>query len=371
MKIAIVGGGNIGTAIACYTADKHDVYIYSSQPNVWKKNIIYRDKVSGIVSISSDIKKISDDYSIIISDADIIFITHPSFMIETTINNIVPYLKKGCLVGIIPGTGGAEFYANKVLAKNAVFFGLDRVPCVSRIEKYGEEIIASKKEKTRLATIPRSYSKKVSEIISKVLDIDIEALDNYLVVTFTPSNPLVHSSRLYSMLKDNEELNTWDYNPLFYGEWDDVASEIMIACDNELHQICDSLDKLNMNQVISLKEHYEVNDINEMTNKIKSIDTMKHILSPMINLNGKFIIDKNSRYFTEDIPYGLCIIKDFARICKIDTPYIDKVLKCFEVFMNKEYFIDNIFQGIDLKDTSIPSNYSLIDKNSIFDFYLQ
>jgi len=369
MKIAIIGGGNLGAAMACYIPKEHDVYIHSSKPDIWSNEITYIDKVSGAQSIST-IKCVTDSYKLAVEDADVVFITHPSFMVEDTLKDIAPYVKSGAMVGVVPGSGGAEFFCKEVLEKGAIFFGMDRVPCVSRIVEYGKSVTSSKKAKTRLAAIPRAATEEVSRTMADILDMEIEPLANYLVVTFTPSNPLMHTSRLYAMLKDYEEGMTWERNIPFYAEWDDASSEMLIGCDNELQEICRALAELDMSGVIPLTEHYESGTVRAMTDKIRSIETMKHILSPMIEKDGRFVIDKESRYFKEDLPFGLCTIKGFAIMCDIDTPHIDTILKWYEKFGNVEYFVQDKFEGKDLASAAIPQNYELENVDEVYNFYL-
>ena len=45
----------------------------------------------------------------------------------------------------------------------------------------------------------------------------------------------------------------------------------------------------------------------------------------MKEVEGGWIPDFESRYFTEDFPYGLRIIKDLSTKYKVETPVIDKV----------------------------------------------
>ena len=371
MKITFIGAGNIGLAMASYIPEEHEVVIHSSRPNDFKDAVTYIDKVTGETS-SRKIDFVTNSYELATRDATYIFITHPSFMIEDTLENIAPFIKDNVKIGIVPGTGGVEFFAKKVLEKGAILFGLDRVPCVSRLKEYGQSVVASKKVKTRLATLPNTYSTEVSQAVSELLGMEIEQLDNFLTVTFTPSNPIVHTARLYSMLHDYEEgVTSWSKNIPFYGEWDDLASKYLLGCDEELQNICNSLTQLNMKGVIPLTEHYGVSTVSELTSKIQSIDTMKHILSPMVMKCNHFDIDKSSRYFLEDFPYGLCILKGFAIITKTDTPYIDKILKWYEKFGNVEYFVKEQFIGKSLKNSTIPQNFGLTTIEDINIFYQQ
>ena len=42
--------------------------------------------------------------------------------------------------------------------------------------------------------------------------------------------------------------------------------------------------------------------------------------------DGKFVPDFTHRYMTEDVPYGLVVIRGIAEIVGVKTPNIDKVL---------------------------------------------
>jgi len=369
MKISFIGAGNVALGMASFIPEEHSIYFHSSKPEGWSEQLTYIDKVTRD-NYTRKIDTVSSSYELVVTDADFIFITHPAFMLENTIDKMRSFIKKGAKIGVVPGTGGAEYFINKIAEKDAILFGLDRVPCVARILKYGDSVIASKKKKTRLAAIPRKYTDEIASEVSILLGMDIEPLPNFLTVTFTPSNPIVHTARLFSLLNaDQQVTKKFEYNIPFYGEWDDLASKMLIGCDNELQKICNVLSNLDMSKVIPLTDHYEISSIEELTSKIKSIETMSHILSPMLKEENHFIIDKSSRYFEEDFPYGLCVLKGFAVVCKIETPYMDKILKWYEKFSGVQYFINNEFIGRDLKETAIPQNYNLDSIEKIEKFY--
>lgn len=370
MNICIVGGGNIGTAMCSYIKNSGDHYltVKTSDPSRWSKVLTYQDKETKATN-EFEIDCITKDAEEAYSNADVVIITLPSFMIEAEINAMKPYIRNSAMVGVVPGSGGCEFYCKELIANGVTFFGMDRVPCVSRLEVYGKKVVASKKQKSRAVAIPNSKTKEVAEMLSSILDMEIEPLKNYLTVTFTPSNPIVHTSRLYAMFKDATKDTILDSQILFYGEWDDFASEVMLDCDSELHKICDALSELELDGVIPLDVHYGINSVETLTKKIKSIESMNAILSPLTEEDGKYKIDLNSRYFIEDFPYGLCIIKGFALIAEVETPRIDEILKWYEKLGNKEYFVNGEYCGKDLKTSAIPQNFNMLTKEDVYKFY--
>ena len=363
MNICIVGGGNIGTAICSYIKKSGDHYltVKTSNPARWDKET----KESHEFEIDCITKEAEEAYS----NANMVIITLPSFMIENEIKEMTPFIKSGAMVGVVPGSGGCEFYCKDLIEKGIIFFGMDRVPCVSRVEIYGKKVVASKKAKSRAVAIPNSKTIEVASILSDILEMEIEPLKNYLTVTFTPSNPIVHTSRLYAMFKNATKDTEFDSQILFYGEWDDFASEVMLDCDKELHNICDALDQLELDGVIPLDRHYEIDSVVGLTKKIRSIKSMNAILSPLKEENGKYKIDLDSRYFIEDFPYGLCIIKGFALVAEVETPRIDAILKWYEELGDKEYFVGDEFKGKDLLASAIPQNFAMDTKQKIYDFY--
>jgi hypothetical protein len=48
-------------------------------------------------------------------------------------------------------------------------------------------------------------------------------------------------------------------------------------------------------------------------------------------------LDTDHRYFSEDIPYGLVLIKSMAKYVNVDTPKIDMVLNWAQKVMGKEF----------------------------------
>ena len=126
------------------------------------------------------------------------------------------------------------------------------------------------------------------------------------------------------MFKDYHEGMIYPRNFLFYEEWDDASSEMLIACDRELQELCQVMP-MDLSGVESLCDYYESKTVCAMTQKIKGIPAFKGLLSPMKRRAGGWVPDFENRYFATDFPYGLKIVKDLAEEYGVDTPNIDKV----------------------------------------------
>lgn len=372
MNICVIGGGNIGTLIAAELSCKDgiSVRLLTSKPELWNREILIIDTKNKTEFVGK-IDIITNEPSTALDNVDIILITVPSFAVRDIFCRIEPYVRENVIIGVIPGTGGTEFYFSKLLSsKGCTLFGFQRVHSITRIKDYGHSVyMTGRKTSIYAAAIPKHKTLEVCNLLSWLFDMPCYPLKNYLCVTLTPSNSLLHTTRLYSMFKDYIPGMYWHRNIAFYEEWDNVASDILLKCDDELQRLCSQLSELDLSAVKSLREHYESNTSDELTRKIRSIDAFKGIYSPMIKKELGYIPDFQSRYFTEDFPYGLCIIKGFCCICDVDTPYIDDVLRWYERIVNQEYFTKSGFDGQDLVNTAIPQQFGIQSKTDIYYFY--
>ena len=116
----------------------------------------------------------------------------------------------------------------------------------------------------------------------------------------------------------------YQYQSHFYADWTQEDSHILITMDNEFQKLLQTLN-IREGVIPSLLNYYEASDTESLTAKIRSIPAFKEILSPMIEVDGGWIPNFSSRYFTEDFSFGLKYIKDIANSSGVKTPMIDTV----------------------------------------------
>ena len=110
-------------------------------------------------------------------------------------------------------------------------------------------------------------------------------------------------------------------------------------------------------------------NISDKTNLYTTIQTnaayqgLKHPVKT--TKEGKFMPDFTYRYMTEDIPYGLVVIRGIAEIVGLETPNIDKVLTWCQEKMGKEYLVNSKLQGKDVASSRAPQRYGFTTLESI------
>ena len=325
MRMTVIGGGNIGTLMACeMTAKGHKVTIYTSRGEIWSKDLEVYDAENHRL-FGARIEQVTDDLQKAVTDADVIWVTYPAFMFEQLAGELEPLVRKEQMIGIVPGGGGVEKAFRGLIAKGIILFGLQRVHSIARVKEYGHSVyMLGRKSQLQIAAIPKTMTESICRINEELFDMECIALPNYLTITLTPSNAILHTTRLFTMFRDWQPGVVYDHNFLFYEEWTEEASDMLIKCDEELQELCKVIPE-DMSLLISLREHYESNTIEEMTKKISGIVAFKGIESPMIKVENGWIPDWKSRYFVADFPFGLKIIIDTAEEYGVSVPNMKMV----------------------------------------------
>lgn len=354
-KVAVIGGGNIGTQFACVCASKgYKVNLLTSKPELFNGNIEVVDE-SGNVVIGT-INTITNDFHEATENCQIIIVTYPAFKLIETAKKLLPLVKEGLCICVIPGTGGAEFAFKDCIKAGATLYGLQRVPSVARLEQYGKRVrCEGLRTELSVSSIPNRMRQDISEFMEYIWEIPCRILPNYLCITLTPSNPILHTTRLRSLFANYDANIIYNKNPLFYGEWDDDSSRLLIACDQELQNMIKILNKLDLSAVKSLRDHYESSTIEAMTDKLCSIKSLHNLYTPMIKVEGGWIPDFNSRYFTADFPYGLAILEEFAKVLSIPVPNITDTMNWYHQITGESEHLKLCQYGI----SSIDDIYSM------------
>ncbi len=324
MKICICGGGNLGHVVAGFVAaqNKHEVCLLTRHPEQWNQDLLieapdttYEGRLNGVVG----------DAKQAISNADIILLCLPGYAIRDTLLQIKDYLRPDAAVGTVVSSTGFFFQAMEILPASQTLFGFQRVPFISRVIEYGHRArLMGYKESLELAIERSTHPEILCDTLSDILRTPIHLLSSHYEVSLSNSNPLLHPSRLYSLWKDWHSGIVYDRIPLFYEEWTDEAAELYINMDNELQALLDTLP-VRKGSIATVLDYYESTDAASLAQKLRSIEAFKGILSPMIKVEGGYVPNFQSRYFTEDFPYGLAIVHRLTHEKGVPSPTIDMI----------------------------------------------
>lgn len=322
-RICICGGGSLAHVCAGVLSSQPEVVVnvFTRKPDLWSHRLEVTDCNGKVYDGQLDV--ISNNPEEALKDCNMVFLCLPGFAIESTLMSIKPYIGNAVTGSIVCSTG-FFFTAHRVLGENVRLFGFQRVPYIARTTEYGHSANLLG-YKTQLAVAVENVENKEAfrQLVERIWLTPTKLLASHYEVSLTNSNPILHTGRLYSMWKDwHGEI--CDHNILFYKEWTDESSQMLIDMDAEFLKLLDVLP-VTKGAIPSLLDYYESNDAESLTRKISSIPAFQNITSPMKEVDGGWIPDFESRYFTEDFPYGLIYIVSLAKEYSIDCPNLNKV----------------------------------------------
>lgn len=326
--ICICGGGSLGHTIAGYIAAQgsFSVSVLTSRPKQWNKELQILTPDNEL--LIGKLTQVSDNAALLIPKAEIILICVPGYGVVDVLQQIKPYLTEMHYLGSVVSSTGFFFQALELLPHNISLFGFQRVPFIARTIEYGQKAKIKGYKKELLIAVENAADNKkefLKSFVQKIFKVPVKLLNSHYEASLTNSNPLLHTSRLYSMWNEWKPGVRYVSCPLFYADWTVEAAQYYIDMDKEFQTLLDSLHIIK-GTIPTVLQYYESYDAISLCNKLKSIPAFQEIYSPMIgdSICG-FEPDFDSRYFTEDFPYSLGYIVRLAHKLSVPIPLIDKV----------------------------------------------
>ncbi|MEO7196407.1 MAG: NAD/NADP octopine/nopaline dehydrogenase family protein [Pseudonocardiaceae bacterium] len=188
-----------------------------------------------------------------------------------------------------------------------------------------------------------------------------------LGITLRSPNASNHPPMMYSRWKD------WDgaaleSPPLFYEAIDEQAVSLLVEINREVlataERIMAENPEVDLSQVIPGYD-WEIASygpvITDQTSLLTAIRTnsgYRGIEHPMFSVaQGKFAPDFGHRFLTEDVPFGLVVIRGIAEIAGVPTPGIDAVVSWSQERLGREYLTSSGLDGRDVATTRCPQRY--------------
>ena len=205
---------------------------------------------------------------------------------------------------------------------------------------------------------------------------------NVLSFTLSVDNQIIHTSRCFGLYKAyGSSWESKDDVPMFYKDYDDISANLLRDLDLDYSKIRDKIKSLYpeknyeyMLDYLSL-ERLTYNSCNtDIRESFVTSETLAAIHTPVVKrVDGLWELDRNHRFFLDDIYYGNCIAKWIAEQMKIETPTIDAILRWAQEIRGERIIDENNALQIEGKDLSaplksgIPCYYGFCSINDLID----
>ncbi len=317
-KIAVLGAGNGGLAIAGHLASKgFKINLYSPFSSE-----LAPIKKSGGIRLEGKIKSfgrlnlITNQINEAIEDVEIIMVAAPAFAHKQIAKNCAPYLKNNQIIVLNPGrTGGALEFNNtlrrkKIKAKVIIAEAQTLVYACRKISPT-EVRIEGIKKRVALAALPATRTKKVIEKLQTLYP-QFQPAKNVLETSFDNIGAVFHPAIMLTYvfeIKQKKEFNFYNITK--------ATAKLLEEIDKERLNVARAFGIKLKSASQWLEEAYGVKGKN-LYEKIIANKAYKNIKAPK-----KFDV----RQITEDIPCGLVPIVLFAKLAKVNTLFSTAVIE--------------------------------------------
>lgn len=129
------------------------------------------------------------------------------------------------------------------------------------------------------------------------------------------------------------------------------------------------LPYLELERLVHESENF---DIMASFRNSKQLSLIKAPVVVIVNI-GEVTLDIHSRFFTDDIPYGLVIAKWFAEQLEIETPFITQIIMWSDKLRNEHWVKEDTFK-LDMPyclehkySSGIPPSYGITTLDLVLD----
>jgi NAD/NADP octopine/nopaline dehydrogenase, alpha-helical domain len=319
--------------------------------------------------------------------SSIIIFALPAFCHWTYLTSLQPYIENGSVIVGLPGQNGFEFDVRKALGpriKNCTILNFDSLPWVCRTIEFGKSVKISGTKDRLVGAVQGNVAKcRVADPLACMQRLlgpypKLTVSGHLLGITLRSINAYSHPPIMYARWKDWNG-QPLDSPPLFYQGIDEVTAELLTNISEEVVQISKCImaehPGVDLSQVIPMYEwdiSYYGRNISDKTNLMTAMRTnaiYQGITHPMVEtMDGKYVPGFNHRFLTEDIPFGLVVIRSIAEIAGVPTPHMDEVLRWSQEKLGKEYLVGSRLMGKNLAETRCAQKYGFTTMDDILGY---
>ncbi|EJL53382.1 prephenate dehydrogenase [Rhizobium sp. CF122] len=350
MKVTICGAGRTGhlNAVLFKQQDGIEVSVLTSSADLtrrWREGEqVWQAHISDDKVLKGKIDLVGTNPRIVLADTDLVVVTQPAQARPVLLQQIASHLPrhKPVYVGAIPGFCGFDWLAESAFSghDNVVIWGMKDVPHTAYNLAPGSEVrMGGAKAELYIALHRRETAKAragLLDMVGRLYEAPVTMLEDYLEITLTPGNALMHPAVLYGLLGPGAP---WQHRPFdepiyWWSDCPQVGAEMLEACDAENQAIKRAAERRLNIDLASVKplrqeliEAYgdQIGDDSTMYSLLRTNKAYAGIQAPLVpNSPGPgLVIDRDSRAFHEDIAFGQALLLEIAKRLDVAVPAIE------------------------------------------------
>lgn len=334
MKVAVLGSGNGGVAIAFEWAQAgHEVTLFDfEQFDKTVSEVAARGGITseGELSGFAPVAYAGHDIARALDDSELVFAVGPAYSTEPFALACKPHVVPGQVFVVCPGSCGGAIVFKRALGldlddESVTVAETSTLPYAVRLTGPAHLTVYNRlKGGYYVAAIPQSQTEAVYELLRSV-HAEIAAADGVWQTTLQNSNPIIHPA---VTLSNTAMIERTGGDFLFYEEGVTAGvGRLIEAVDRERVAIAEALGvNVRRDPVIGIEQGYQtVDDYSVGYSQAPGFLGIK--AQPQLD----------HRYLNEDAGYGLVFMTDLARHLEVPTPVMDALLTVASVISGRDY----------------------------------
>lgn len=279
-------------------------------------------------------------------DADVVVVTVPAHARPALLQALAPHLPahKPVYVGAIPGFCGFDWLARQALAgrANVVVWGMKDVPHTAFELQPGVSVrMGGGKSALYVAADRRAAAgqrQALQAVLQRLYKAPVHLLRDYLEITLTPGNPIMHSSVVYGLVGPYGQ---WHERPLpaphcWWSDCTELGAYFLARSDEESQRLCHAVAErldVDLSSIKPLRQEIveaygeQIGDSRTMLSVLRTNRAYASITAPMVQGEGGWWIDRQSRAFHEDVAYGLALLVEMGRRLQLALPHLEEIFR--------------------------------------------
>lgn len=333
MKIAVLGGGNSGYAVSAYfTHLGHSVNLYKRSFKRDQTEYGYEMTIHGIFDFKCKINMVTSDLDKALKDVQIVFLCIPAYCQEVFFDELLDSLKEtgnmDVYTVLMPDNYGCLVLDDKLKKRNMSDY--------KRVLSLGSSLFASRaindrnvdlkgiKSEIIVSSIYPEVIEDGADILNKAIDIFVKG-KNIFEVNLSNMNPVVHTA--ITVMNAAKLENT-------KGEFDFYREGITPAVARVIEKV--DMERMEIAKAMEV-EAETLMDYVEHVYGFRKDNLYETLSESFVHTRANGPASLESRYITEDIPYGLMPLAAMGRSFKINTEAIDSLIVLGKIASGKVF----------------------------------
>ncbi len=346
IRVGILGGGHIGLALAALLGAREGCRV-----GMWGRSLPQHGHLRvdawAAATASAPARRCAraevqacDAPEAAIAGADVVVLAVPAHVRAALLRPLVPALADCRLLLAWEGSGRLAETVDALGLQRPTIVGLQRSPLLCRATPapQAQTDAARSRRTVRIlgvrdsvvaACLRRSDIAHARRVLRALLPLRLRFAPDYACVRLSPGNPLTHPARLYACAAT--PLRAGTRGTRFYADWDDAASQVLLALHGELARLRDArgLPRSHLRTLADAARPWTPAALTRFTREATALRAVRLPLSPVEEGIGMSRWEIAHRFFAEDIGEGLATILADADAAGVAMPTASAIVQWY------------------------------------------